>query len=101
MYLVQLLLPLYDHTGRSFDPAQYARIRQILTERFGGLTAYTRAPAAGLWKQEEQTVRDDVVVYEVMVQELDRDWWSAYREELRLAFQQDELMVRAQAVEVL
>ncbi|WP_232472426.1 MULTISPECIES: hypothetical protein [Deinococcus] len=48
MHLVQLLLPLYDHTGRSFDPAQYVRIRQVLTERFGGLTAYTRAPAAGL-----------------------------------------------------
>ncbi|WP_255520277.1 MULTISPECIES: hypothetical protein [Deinococcus] len=42
-----------------------------------------------------------MVVYEVMVQELDRDWWSAYREELRLAFQQDELRVRAQVVEVL
>ncbi|ABF45631.1 hypothetical protein Dgeo_1335 [Deinococcus geothermalis DSM 11300] len=92
MHLVQLLLPLYDHTGRSFDPAHYARIRQTLTEGFGGLTAYTRAPAAGLWKDEEQIVRDDVVVYEVMVQELDRDWWAVYRE---------ELMVRAQAVEVL
>lgn len=100
MHLVQLLLPLYDHTGRSFDPAHYVQIRQTLTERFGGLTAYTRAPAAGLWKDEEQTIRDDVVVYEVM-EELDRDWWSVYREALRRAFQQDELMVRAQVVEVL
>ncbi|WP_034383878.1 hypothetical protein [Deinococcus sp. YIM 77859] len=101
MHLVSLLLPLYDNTGQPFEPAQYAWIRQTLTERFGGLTAYTRAPAAGLWRDEGQTIRDDVVVYEVLVEELDRSWWAAYREELRLAFQQDELMVRAQAVELL
>jgi hypothetical protein len=38
-----------------------AQVRE-LTERFGGLTVHTRAPAEGLWKDEsERTARDDVV----------------------------------------
>ncbi|EYB68213.1 hypothetical protein DEIPH_ctg025orf0051 [Deinococcus phoenicis] len=76
MHLVQRLLPLSDHAGQPFDPGHCARIRQPFTERFSGLTAYTRAPAAGLWQDERQTVRDDVVVYEVMVEELDRECWA-------------------------
>ncbi|SMB93734.1 hypothetical protein [Deinococcus hopiensis] len=101
MHLVQLLLPVYDNAGQPFGPEQYVPIRQLLTERFGGLTAYVRAPAAGLWKDGEETVRDDVVVYEVMVEELDRPWWREYREALRLEFRQDALVLRAQEVEVL
>ncbi|WP_261663869.1 hypothetical protein [Deinococcus sp. Marseille-Q6407] len=47
------------------------------------MTAHTRAPAEGQWDEGGQTVRDDVTVYEVMVDELDRDWWAGYREEVR------------------
>ncbi|GBF03978.1 hypothetical protein DAERI_010150 [Deinococcus aerius] len=101
MHLVQLLLPLYDNTGQPFEQARYAPIRRTLTERFGGLTAYVRAPAAGLWKDGDQTVRDDVVVYEVMVEELDRAWWAAYRETLRREFRQEALVIRVQPVELL
>ncbi|GGO29813.1 hypothetical protein [Deinococcus humi] len=101
MYLVQLLLPLYDNEGHPFGPDLYAPVRQLLAQHFGGLTTYSRAPAAGLWKEGEQTVRDDLVVYEVMAEELDRSWWAAYREELRTAFRQEALVVRAQPVELL
>lgn len=100
LYLVQLLLPLYDNAGQPFDPALFDEVRAELVERFGGLTAYNRAPARGLWKDGRDTVsRDDVVVYEVMVQGLDRAWWSQHRGRLAQRFDQDELLVRAMAVE--
>lgn len=99
MHLVQLLLPLYDNAGQPFDPANHLPIRRDLTERFGGLTAYVRAPAAGSWKNGDLTI-DDVVVYEVMVETLDRAWWAGYHETLRCEFRQDALVVRAQAIEV-
>lgn len=38
MYLVQLLLPLYDNDGHPFPAAAYAELRAELTERFGGLS---------------------------------------------------------------
>lgn len=101
MHAVQLFLPLYDNGGQPFPRTDFARVRDQLTERFGGVTAHTRAPARGQWKDDEdgKTVRDDVVVYEVMVAELDRAWWAKSREQLRETFRQDELLVRAWVVE--
>jgi hypothetical protein len=99
MHLVQLLLPLKDQDGKPFPRSQYRKIRELLTERFGGLTAYTRAPAEGLWDEGDQVAVDDIVIYEVMVSELDRDWWREYRAGLEEAFEQDELVVRAQVIE--
>ena len=34
-----------------------------------------------------------------MADELDRDWWSAYRAELERLFGQDEIVIRAAEVE--
>ncbi|HEX8569121.1 MAG TPA: hypothetical protein VF699_04255 [Caulobacteraceae bacterium] len=100
-HLITLLLPLYDPDGRAFPPDHYARVRTELTECFGGLTAFTRVPAEGLWRDEGRTERDDIVVLEVMVDELDRDWWAAYRRDLEARFRQDAIVVRAQLFEPL
>jgi hypothetical protein len=98
--LVQLLLPLRDNTGHKFEAACYSRVRDELTERFGGVTAYQRSPAVGLWKEGAGEVStDDVVIYEVMIDTLDRDWWSRYREELTQRFRQKDLIVRASSIE--
>jgi hypothetical protein len=96
MHLVQILLPLYDNNGDAFGQDVLAAARLELTERFGGVTAFVRAPAKGLWKEEDGSVaRDDVVVYEVMVDDLDEAWWHEYRERLRQRLGQEELVVRA------
>ncbi len=100
MHLVQLLLPVYDNAGHAFPASHYASVRDELAGRFGGLTAYTRAPAEGLWSQDSgQQARDDIVVYEVMVEQLDRAWWEGFRARLERLFAQEELVVRAQPVE--
>ena len=71
-----------------------------ITERFGGVTAHHRAPAEGLWKESgDSTVRDEIVIYEVMTDGLDRTWWAAFQERLRERFRQDELVVRALPIE--
>ena len=100
MYLVQLLLPLYDNAGRRFGAEQFAQIRDELTHRYGGVTAYLRSPAQGTWKQDSGEVdRDQVVMCEVMVDTLDREWWSAYRGSLERRFAQREMVVRATPLE--
>jgi hypothetical protein len=70
-YLIQILLPLFDNEGQHFPHSDYMRVRSELIERFGGLTAFTRAPAEGLWEENGETARDDIVVFEVMTSELD------------------------------
>ncbi len=100
MYLVQLLLPLSDNEGNGFPAEHYAAVRRELTERFGGLTAYSRAPAQGLWSDHTgPPKRDDIVVYEVMVDAIDRRWWAELRRRLEALFAQDELVIRSQVVE--
>jgi hypothetical protein len=92
-----MLLPVTDANGAPFPAAVYARVSEELTERFGGLTAYARAPAAGLWEERPgKTTRDDIVVYEVMAGDLDTAWWAKYRKTLEARFAQDELVIRAQ-----
>lgn len=95
-FLVQLILPLYDNEGRAFDRAMFARLRSELTERFGGVTAYTRAPAEGTWADAHgRTHRDDVIIIEVMTETMEREWWSDYSHELAIRFDQEEVVVRA------
>ena len=99
MHLVQLLLPIQDQNGQAYPRAFYDDLVGRLTERFGGVTAYSRSPATGLWESDSgRTVRDQVVVYEVMVEQLDAAWWARLREQLEAQFAQDELVVRAQEI---
>jgi hypothetical protein len=100
MHLVQLLLPLYDNDGEPLPRARFAQVRQELTDRFGGVTAYLRSPARGVWRDHEGDVaHDDVVIHEVMVESLDRAWWAQYRERLRADFGQEELVIRTHPIE--
>ena len=83
MHLIQILLPLYDNEGQEFPQGIYRDIGEELLARFTGLTAYTRAPAEGLWAPGGQGAkRDDIAVFEVMAPEIDQVWWTAYRQSL-------------------
>jgi hypothetical protein len=100
MYLVQLLLPLYDNAGRRFASDRFREVVDELTDRYGGVTAYLRAPAQGAWREGDGGVdKDEIVMFEVMVDELDRDGWSSYRAALERRFAQHELVVRATPME--
>ena len=96
MHLVQLLLPLRDNDGVPFPRADFERVRVELTERYGGVTAYLRSPASGVWRDEGgEEARDEVVMVEVMVGKLQRQSWAEYRRVLEGRFRQAELVVRA------
>ncbi|KFA94382.1 hypothetical protein [Archangium violaceum] len=103
MHVVQFLLPLRDNERRAFPRKDFERVRSELTERFGGVTAFLQSPASGAWKEEEEggTVRDEMLLFEVMVERLDRAWWSGYRAELERRFRQERVVVRALGAEML
>jgi hypothetical protein len=101
MYLIQLLMPLYDNEGVPFPPDLHERVRDELTARFGGITAFTRAPAEGRWKSDGKSSRDDIVVYEIMTEELAPEWWRDYRRGLERLFRQDVIVVRSQEIQLL
>ena len=99
MFLVEILLPLRDNEGEPFGQALFAQVREELVERFGGVTAFTRSPAEGVWEEGGGRSRDEIVVLDVMAETLDRDWWHDYRKTLERRFRQDEVVIRASEVE--
>jgi hypothetical protein len=102
MHLIQLLLPLYDNNGIRLPKALYSQVRAELVGQFGGLTAYTQAPASGLWQEDGgDTVHDDLIIYEVMCDDIDANWWHAYRTTLEGRFLQQKLVVRSHPVRML
>ena len=102
MYLIQLLLPLHDNEQKAFSPEDFTAVRSELTERFGGITVYTRAPAVGLWKPNGSAAsQEDIIIFEVMSDELDPDWWSRYKHDLERRFRQNMLVIRAQETRML
>ena len=98
-WLVEILLPLADNEGRPFGRDLFAAVREELVERFGGLTAFTRSPAQGVWEEGEGRDHDEIVIFEVMTDELDRGWWRTYRKDLEHRFRQGEIVIRAAEVE--
>jgi hypothetical protein len=99
VFAIQMLLPLRSNTGTPFPRSLFEEVSTTLTDRFGRLTAYVRAPASGVWQDENGKVKeDDVIVYEVVATNLERDWWNDYRKALEMLFGQDEIMIRAQKV---
>jgi len=93
-YLLEILLPV-----RADGATVLERVREELTQAFGGVTMYLNAPAEGHWKNEGNVNRDKIVVVEVMTDDLRREWWSTYRRELELRLKQDEIVIRAVVIE--
>jgi hypothetical protein len=102
MYLIELFLPLADNQGAPFPAEQHEAVEQALTEKFGGVTAYARAPASGRWKSSHsEQQQDDLIIYEVMTAEFDEPWWKNYRARLEAVFRQQRLLVRLHSVRLL
>lgn len=101
MHVIQFLLPLRDNEQRPFARADFEKVRAELTERYGGVTAFLQSPAMGAWMEEGETVRDEMVLFEVMVEPFERTWWSGYRAELERRFRQERIVMRALGAETL
>lgn len=100
MHLIQLFLPVRDNAGEPFPRALMDSVREELAFKFGGSTAFLRSPAAGAWEDGGGTVaRDEVILVEVMAEAVDHGWWSRFRGDLEQRFRQDEVLIRASAVE--
>ncbi|CAN5475286.1 hypothetical protein BH10PSE6_BH10PSE6_31220 [soil metagenome] len=102
MHLVQVLLPLYDNGGQPFEQAVYLSVKTAFAKKFGGVTAYVRSPAEGAWHGPSGAAsHDEIVIFEVMTERLDRRWWRKMRSELARTFRQEQLVIRTNPIEIL
>ena len=92
--LIQLFIPLFDEKGNQFPDQYYTKLNFELKERFGGVTIYNRCPVTGLWKEdEEKTAQDQLLVYEVLINTIENDYWQGIKSRLEKQFKQAELLV--------
>jgi hypothetical protein len=102
MYLFEIFLPLTLNDGTKQPVERFARVREELVERFGGVTAFIRSPAKGVWQLEEnERAEDEIVIYEVMSESVDQLWWQTYKREIEQRFQQQELLIRTSRVDLI
>jgi inorganic pyrophosphatase len=95
MELIQIFIPTADQEGSSFPPQHFDDLKKELTDQFGGVTIYARSPAKGIWKPDsgsEET--DNMVIYEILVQEMNTTYWAELKSRLEDTFQQKEIMMR-------
>lgn len=94
MYLIQVLIPVWHKNGVPVPPQDFA---------LGGLTEFSRSPARGHWKpaRNGDAEQDDIIVFEVMTDTLDRSWWSLLRQGLEARLGQEMIVIRSQAIELL
>lgn len=100
MRLARFYLPLRDNAGEPFPSHMFRAVEAELSGRFGGVTAHLQSPASGLWHDGGEMHSDDVVIFEVLSQEQDRDWWVAYCAQLARAFRQKSVLMLLQHVDV-
>lgn len=102
MNLVEIFVPCRYPDGRDIPGEFFTRLTAQLTEKFNGTTAFLRSPAEGAWVNEQgHCDHDEIVIFEVLVEDLDRDWWSEFRLGLELELDQKKLLIRATTIECL
>ena len=95
MYLIEILLPLYDNQGRRLPNQLFDDTSRSLAKSHGGVTAYTLSPAVGLSKSRgSQLKKDEIVVYEVVTPELKPKLWKNRRKKWEMEFRQDSILIR-------
>lgn len=102
MQLIELFLPLYDNHHQKLPRELFEQTYEELITKFGGLTAYTRAPMQGFWQKENQKiVTDELIIYEIMDNKFSRKWWQDYCTRLEKRFKQDKLVIRTYPIELI
>ena len=95
MFVIEIFLPLRDNDGTRLPQSLFTAVRTELAHRFGGVTAFMRSPAVGIWTDDEGVARrDEIVVFEVMTDAVDTQWWQAHRTRLERTFKQAEVLIR-------
>jgi hypothetical protein len=95
VHVVEIFFPLTYIDGSRVPAEIFDLLKQELVEQFGGVTAYARSPAQGLWEQGGQQQEDAIVIFEVMAPEVDKAWWRKFRNRVESLLRQEEILIRS------
>lgn len=94
--LFEIFLPLKNNEGTNFPARLYQELRELLVEKFGGITIYKRSKAIGIWENDEGShEKDELLIYEVMVSRGDETFWKELKIKLEKQFEQESILIRS------
>ncbi len=98
----EVLLPLYFNDGQELPQTAFAQTLAELRERFGDLSIETQA-TRGLSQYGEQSYKDHLIrVYvDVPDEPQHREFFAAWKEQLKARFEQIDIWLTTYAIEVL
>ena len=95
-FLMQLVLPTHNNAGEAFADQIWEDLKTRLVDKFGGVTAFRRSPAQGVWSPTpDRRASEDVFMVEVMTDALDVAWWAALQQEFEASLDQEHIIIRA------
>jgi inorganic pyrophosphatase len=93
--LIQLFLPLKNEDGKSFPDKYFDNVKETLTQKFKGLSIYSKSPVNGRWENSKSNIEEDILlVYEIMTDRVDLSYWEKYKQLLQKQFKQDTIVIR-------
>lgn len=93
--LIQLFLPTTAENGKAFPGTYFHAVKQKLSKKFDSLSVYLKSPVIEHIKDDGPTLaKDTVLVYEVVSDSVETDYWSQYQQFLQKQFKQDDIVIR-------
>jgi hypothetical protein len=97
----EVYLPLEYNDGTPIEPGKFLALQQEFLQRFSGLTQVAKEfPLRGIWRQEERTYFDNIVIYTLYDFASDfspnQQFFESYKETLKDIFQQEEILIVVQ-----
>lgn len=101
MKLIQIYLPVPGENDAAAS-GMFEVVQKDLALKFGGVTAFVRAPGKGQWRPtSEKTVYDDLVIVEVITEFINKEWWTEYRKKLASIVHQDKILITVNDIDLL
>ena len=102
-----IYLPIKYNDGTEIEIEKYGEVENELLDQFGGVTSVRHEnPLRGLWKSGESVYHDEIIVFTVIDFTYDgsgeRDrFLRDYKEILKQRFEQEEVLITAQLLEII
>ncbi len=97
--LFEIFVPLHNQDGKSFPDSHFDKLRDLLLDKFGGVTVYHRSPVKGIWHGHNDSAEEDkLIIFEVMTVTAEKEFWNTLKSDLEKRFQQDEILIRVSRI---
>jgi hypothetical protein len=101
-----IFLPLRYNDGREIESEKFIQLQDELIEQFNGVTSVKQTnPLQGIWQYQSQRYTDEIIIVTTLdfdyLQSQSEGFFVGLKEELKMRFEQLDILILAQTVTVI